>query len=218
MAQELAPHPTPSRGLTPALERNIEAPVDRRKRELTEATTQQKVAEAITRFTRAMTFVYLHLTVFGFWIVANLHLIPGVPAWDESFAEFAMIASVEAIFLSTFVLISQNRMAAEAHKRADPDLQISLLAEPELTQVVTLLNQMAQRMGIECQTGTARRVEGHRAGARARQDRGGAALTSREQHAGPVSPRSLRSPGRRTTGAAKVARFSLRATLNPHSP
>ncbi|WP_315776838.1 MULTISPECIES: DUF1003 domain-containing protein [unclassified Bradyrhizobium] len=149
MAQELAPHPTPSPGLTPALERNIEALVDRRKRELTEATTQQKVAEAITRFTGAMTFVYLHLTVFGFWIVANLHLIPGVPAWDESFAEFAMIASVEAIFLSTFVLISQNRMAAEAHKRADPDLQISLLAEHELTQVETLLNQMAQRMGIE---------------------------------------------------------------------
>ncbi|WP_315781010.1 DUF1003 domain-containing protein [Bradyrhizobium sp. SZCCHNPS1003] len=148
MAQELAPHPTPSPGLTRALERNIEALVDRRKRELTEATTQQKAAEAITRFTGAMTFVYLHLTVFGFWIVANLHLIPGAPAWNESFAEFAMIASVEAIFLSTFVPISQNRMAAEADKRADLDLQISLLAEHELTQVV-LLNQMAQRMGIE---------------------------------------------------------------------
>jgi len=96
-----------------------------------------------------MTFVYLHLTLFGVWIIANLHLIPGVPAWDESFVELAMIASVEAIFLSTFVLISQNRMAAEADKRADLDLQISLLTEHELTQVVTLLNQMAKQMGIE---------------------------------------------------------------------
>ncbi|MGC2083582.1 MAG: DUF1003 domain-containing protein [Bradyrhizobium sp.] len=149
MTQELAPPPVASPGLTPALERNIQALVDRRKREEKEATAQQKVADAITRFTGSMVFVYLHLAVFGFWIVANLHLVPGVPAWDESFVVLAMIASVEAIFLSTFVLISQNRMAAEADKRADLDLQISLLTEHELTQVVMLLNEMAKRMGIE---------------------------------------------------------------------
>jgi uncharacterized membrane protein len=149
MTQELAPRPAPSPGLTPALERNIQALVDRRRREERDASAQQKVADAITRFTGSLTFVYLHLAVFGFWIVANLHLVPGVPAWDESFVVLAMIASVEAIFLSTFVLISQNRMAAEADKRADLDLQISLLTEHELTQVVTLLNQMASRMGIE---------------------------------------------------------------------
>jgi uncharacterized membrane protein len=51
--------------------------------------------------------------VFGFWIVANLHWVPGVPVWDESFVVLAMLASVEAIFLSTFVLISQNRMACK---------------------------------------------------------------------------------------------------------
>src|SRR4051794_21963012 len=149
MTQELAPRPAPSPGLTPALERNIQALVDRRRREERDASAQQKVADAITRFTGSLTFVYLHLAVFGFWIVANLHLVPGVPAWDESFVVLAMIASVEAIFLSTFVLISQNRMATEADKRADLDLQISLLTEHELTQVVTLLNQMASRMGIE---------------------------------------------------------------------
>ncbi|CCD95491.1 conserved hypothetical protein [Bradyrhizobium sp. ORS 375] len=149
MTEELAPRPAPNPGLTPALERNIQALVDRRKREGAEATAQQKVADAITRFTGSMIFVYLHLLVFGFWILANLHLVPGVPAWDESFVVLAMIASVEAIFLSTFVLISQNRMAGEADKRADLDLQISLLTEHELTQVVTLLNQMAKRMGIE---------------------------------------------------------------------
>ncbi|MGJ4939721.1 DUF1003 domain-containing protein [Bradyrhizobium sp. HKCCYLS1011] len=147
MTKQLAP--APSQGLTPALERNIKALVDRRKREEREATRQQKLADAITRFTGSMTFVYVHLVVLGVWIVANLHLIPGVPAWDESFVVLAMVASVEAIFLSTFVLISQNRMAAEADKRADLDLQISLLTEHELTQVVTLLNQMASRLGIE---------------------------------------------------------------------
>jgi uncharacterized membrane protein len=61
----------------------------------------------------------------------------------------AMVASVEAIFLSTFVLISQNRMAAAADKRADLDLQINLLAEHELTSLTELVTAMAHKMGIE---------------------------------------------------------------------
>ena len=89
-----------------------------------------------------MRFVYLHLAFFGFWIVANLGWVPAVPSWDPSFVVLAMIASVEAIFLSTFVLISQNRMAAVADKRADLDLQISLLAEHEITRLVTLVGEL----------------------------------------------------------------------------
>ena len=60
-----------------------------------------------------------------------------------------MFASVEAIFLSTFVLISQNRMAALADQRADLDLQISLLAEHEISRVIALATSIADRMGIE---------------------------------------------------------------------
>jgi len=59
-----------------------------------------------------------------------------------------MAASVEAIFLSTFVLITQNRMAAAADRRADLDLQISLLTEHELTKIATLLDDMAKQMGV----------------------------------------------------------------------
>ncbi len=60
-----------------------------------------------------------------------------------------MAASVEAIFLSTFVLITQNRMAALADQRADLDLQISLLAEHEVTRLITLVRAIADLMGIE---------------------------------------------------------------------
>ena len=56
-----------------------------------------------------------------------------------------MAASVEAIFLSTFVLITQNRMAEAAEKRAELDLQISLLAEHEITKVAAI----AERIGID---------------------------------------------------------------------
>ena len=139
----------PRDGMTPVLERNIEALVSRRRREESAASKQQKLADAVTRFTGSMPFVYFHLALFGFWILANLRWLPGVPTWDESFVVLAMLASVEAIFLSTFVLVSQNRMAAEADKRADLDLQINLLAEHELTKVARLLQQVAQKLQVE---------------------------------------------------------------------
>ena len=141
--------PPPPTGLAPVLDRNIEALQQRRRREERAASGQERVADAITRFGGSMLFVYIHVAVFGFWIVANLRWIPGVPSWDESFVVLAMIASVEAIFLSTFVLITQNRMAAVADKRADLDLQISLLTEHELTRIATLLIDMAKQMGVK---------------------------------------------------------------------
>jgi uncharacterized membrane protein len=141
--------PPPPHGLSPVLERNIRALQLRREREEKEAAPEERIADVITRFTGSMRFVYLHLAFFGFWIVANLGWVPGVPAWDPSFVVLAMVASVEAIFLSTFVLISQNRMAAAADKRADLDLQISLLAEHEVTRLITLVSGIADRMGVE---------------------------------------------------------------------
>ncbi len=141
------PPPQPP-GLSPVLERNIRALQLRREREAMEATAEERIAEAITRFTGSMLFVYLHLAFFGFWIVANLGWIPGVPSWDPSFVVLAMMASVEAIFLSTFVLISQNRMSAAADKRANLDLQISLLAEHEVTRLITLVSGIADRLGV----------------------------------------------------------------------
>src|SRR3954447_6825576 len=139
-------------GLTPVLERNIEALYERRQREEEGSSLQERAADAITRFTGSMSFVYLHVLIFGLWIVANLHWIPGIPAWDESFVVLAMVASVEAIFLSTFVLITQNRMAAAADQRADLDLQISLLAEHEITKMAAVVSDLAAKLGVENQT------------------------------------------------------------------
>jgi uncharacterized membrane protein len=86
--------------------------------------------------------------IFGGWIVANLGWLPGVPAFDPSFVTLAMVASVEAIFLSTFVLISQNRMMRAADRRADLDLHINLLAEHELTKIGELLARIADRLDV----------------------------------------------------------------------
>jgi uncharacterized membrane protein len=139
----------PPDGLSPVLAKNINTLTRRRQEEAAAASWHERLADSITNFTGSMRFVYLHVAVFGFWIVANLGWIPGVPKWDESFVVLAMIASVEAIFLSTFILISQNRMASAADKRADLDLQISLLAEHEVTKLTTLVEAIAERLGAE---------------------------------------------------------------------
>jgi uncharacterized membrane protein len=135
--------------LARVVERNIQALLEHRKEQESNRTGHERMADAITGFAGSMRFVYIHLVIFGSWIVINLGWVPGIPAFDPSFVVLAMVASVEAIFLSTFVLISQNRMAALADQRADLDLQISLLAEHEVTRLITLVVAMAERMGVE---------------------------------------------------------------------
>lgn len=95
-----------------------------------------------------MKFVYLHLAIYGSWIVVNLGWIPGVLPFDKSFVILAMEASVEAIFLSTFILITQNRMMTQADRRADLNLQIGLLAEHEVTRLLTLVREIAVKLEI----------------------------------------------------------------------
>jgi uncharacterized membrane protein len=140
--------PTADSQLAGVMDRNIHAMIARRKQAERTKSAQDRLADAITRFTGSMRFVYIHLAVFGFWIIVNLPGVP-FPKFDPTYVILAMVASVEAIFLSTFVLISQNRMAALADKRADLDLQVSLLAEHEITRAITLLRDIAERMNIQ---------------------------------------------------------------------
>jgi uncharacterized membrane protein len=130
------------------VDRNIEALLARRRAQAEQRSTQERVAGAITGFTGSMTFVYIHLAVFGTWILWNVGVF-GLPPFDESLVVLAMVASVEAIFLSTFVLISQNRMTAQADERAELDLQVGLLTEHEVTRLVTMVAAIARAMDLE---------------------------------------------------------------------
>jgi uncharacterized membrane protein len=137
------------RGLARVVDRNVRALLARRADEERTKSQSERIADRITRFTGSMRFVYIHLALFGTWILVNLGIVPALPRFDPSFVILAMVASVEAIFLSTFVLISQNRMSELADKRADLDLQISLLSEHEISRMLSLVQQVAERMGIE---------------------------------------------------------------------
>jgi uncharacterized membrane protein len=137
-----------SDGMASLLRRNIEAMRAQRARDEAEANWGERLAARITGFTGSLPFVWAHALLVLAWVAANLGWIPGVPRFDRSFVILATVASVEAIFLSTFVLISQNRIAAIADKRADLDLQINLLAEYEITQLVKLTTKIAERLDI----------------------------------------------------------------------
>ncbi len=96
-----------------------------------------------------MAFVVVHLVLFGLWVPINLGLLSVVPPFDPTFVILGTTASCEAIFLSTFVLISQNRMMQASDRRADLDLQINLLSEHEITRLVAMVAAVSDRMGID---------------------------------------------------------------------
>jgi uncharacterized membrane protein len=135
--------------LNSALARNIDALQRRQSETAAQASLHERMAGAITRFAGSFTFVYLHLAIVAVWTLANLGFIPALRPWDPTFVILATAASVEAIFLSTFVMISQNRMAQLNESRAQLDLQVSLLAEHEVTRLIHLTSAIAARLEID---------------------------------------------------------------------
>lgn len=128
--------------------RNVQALLEARARFERKKGVQEKIADVVTAFTGSLASVFIHALLFGGWILVNLGVIPGVEPFDPfPFVMLAMMASVEAIFLSTFVLISQNRMAVLTDKRADLDLQVNLLAEHEITKLIELVDGIARHVG-----------------------------------------------------------------------
>jgi uncharacterized membrane protein len=107
-------------------------------------------ADTITRFAGSGTAILIHLIWFFLWLVANLHFIPGITPFDPfPFNLLTMVVSLEAIFLTLFVLISQNRMSQEADKRAQLDLQVNLLAEKETTMILQMLAEISDKLGVD---------------------------------------------------------------------
>jgi uncharacterized membrane protein len=113
-----------------------------------ERTTSDRVARMIARFCGSMTFVWVHVIVFSGWIALNL--VPGVTHVDPfPFTFLTFLVSLEAIFLSTFILISQNQDTRITDRRNHLDLQINLLSEQENTKMLMMLQAIAEKVGAE---------------------------------------------------------------------
>lgn len=139
-------------GLAKIIERNIRTIVRLRLAAARSRGVQDRIADAVTAFSGRMAFVYVHVAWFIAWILFNtgwLSRALGIEAFDPfPYGLLTMIVSLEAIFLSTFVLISQNRLSAEAERRADLALHTGLLTEHELTRALKMLDAIQDKMGI----------------------------------------------------------------------
>jgi len=141
--------------LADVIDRNITTLLHLREETARRRTLQAYLADSITWFSGRMMFVYLHVLWFGAWIAVNAGLVPFLRPFDPfPYGLLTMIVSLEAIFLSTFVLISQNRLSEEADRRADLDLHIGLLTEHEVTRVLQMLDAVHRKLGIEIEGDT----------------------------------------------------------------
>jgi uncharacterized membrane protein len=109
-----------------------------------------KFADELTARTSSPFFLYLNVAFFVFWIVVNTGLVPGVVPFDPyPFGFLTMVVSLEAIFLSIFVLVSQNRAAQIATLREELHLRINLIAEREITKSLQVLKKIMKKMDIQ---------------------------------------------------------------------
>jgi len=90
------------------VEKNITALVNRQIKEEKEKPFEEKIAERIGRFTGNLAFVYTHAVIFGMWIIWNMGWL-GLKPFDPDFSVLQLVTQVEAIFLTTFILMSQNK-------------------------------------------------------------------------------------------------------------
>ena len=132
---------------------NIAAIAKLEEEALDRRTRTERQSDAIVKFIGSPKFLLLHVILVAVWSTVNLNLIPNVKAFDPfPFGILALLVSSESVFLTIFVLISQNRMARQAERRAHLDLQVGMLAEQELTMMLQMLQKLCQHAGVDVQS------------------------------------------------------------------
>jgi uncharacterized membrane protein len=132
---------------------NIAAIAKLEEEALERRTTTERQSDAIVRFIGSIKVLALHLILVVIWSTVNLGLISNVKPFDPfPFGILALLVSSESVFLTIFVLISQNRMARQAERRSHLDLQVGMLAEQELTMMLQMLQKLCQHAGVDVQS------------------------------------------------------------------
>lgn len=141
--------------------RNVEAVTRIEKAAHLSRTKADIVSDAIAGFCGSTLFIWVHCVVFTVWLVWNTaHFFPRAMRFDPPpFNMLTLVVSLEAIFLSTFILISQNRQQQLADQRNHLDLQINLLAEQETSLMLTMMRQVMDHLGIKTEDGQAETLQ-----------------------------------------------------------
>lgn len=147
--EEKADHAEDNPALSHVVEQNIRTIIRLRLEAARAQSLQDRLADIITTFSGRMVFVYVHMVWFSVWFLLNTGRVGMRPFDPFPYGLLTMVVSLEAIFLSTFVLISQNRLSEAAEHRASLDLHIGLLTERELTRVLQMLHAIHDKLGID---------------------------------------------------------------------
>ncbi len=142
----------------PAAE-NIHAIVEVERQSIRQAARGERIGQAISDRIGTMWFVTVHSILLLVWIGWN-SLGPAATRFDPyPYGLLTFIVSLEGVLIATFVLIAQNRMSRQSDERDHLDLQVSLLAEQEMTLMLKQLRRISERLGISPETDEEARTE-----------------------------------------------------------
>ncbi len=130
------------------IEKNVEAISKIEEDAKNSQTLGDRIAGAIAGFCGSMMFVYVHIGLFGGWLAWNSLLPKGMQFDPAPFNGLALAVSLEAIFLSTFILVRQNHQQRVADQRNHLDLQVNMLAEQESSQMLKMMRQIMDHFEI----------------------------------------------------------------------
>jgi uncharacterized membrane protein len=141
---------SPPEELIAPTEINVEAVARAERESLHERSAAERFSDRITRLLGSMTFVVLHVLLFAGWAIVNLGVVPGLKPFDPfPFGILTLIVSTEGVFIAIFILISQNRMSRQADRRNHLNLQMSMLAEQEITTLLKMQERVCAKLGVD---------------------------------------------------------------------
>lgn len=148
LQREIAEHKDDNPALSNVIQRNIRKIIQVRRKSVREQGFQNRIANAMTAYSGSMLFFYVHIVWFSLWFLLNTGHLGITPFDPYPYGFLTMVVSLEAIFLATFVLISQNLLAKESERLTDLSLHTGLLTEHELTRVLQMLRAIQNKIGI----------------------------------------------------------------------
>src|ERR1700688_423813 len=131
-------------------EAHIDSIVKQEEEALERRSRSERLADSVGVFAGSLPFVVLHLVLLIGWLLANSGKISGARPFDPyPFSLLGVIVAVEAVILSSFILMRQNRMMRRGERRDHLNLQVDLLAEKEITKVLQMVRAICGHMGLQ---------------------------------------------------------------------
>src|SRR6202045_2901037 len=129
---------------------HIDSIVRQEEEALERRSSAERLADAVGGFAGSLRFVVLHLVLLIAWLLVNRGKISGVRLFDPyPFSLLGVIVAVEAVILSSFILMRQNRMMGRGERRDHLNLQVDLLAEKEIKKVLQMVRAICGHMGLQ---------------------------------------------------------------------